>query len=65
MNPYNKEHIASELFCSVFGHNYILSDRKEDHFTCKCCKKEFTMNEFGELIDLSPRHQEIKSLLKY
>lgn len=65
MNTYKKENIASELFCSVFGHNFILSNQREDHYTCKCCEKKFTMNEDGELIDLNPRHQEINSLLHY
>ena len=63
MDARSKENMASELFCSVFGHNYVLTPQLNDYYTCKCCNKEFKMNEEGELVVLSPKQKEINSLL--
>ncbi len=61
-----KPNLTSKLYCSVFGHNYFLSKKVTYHvkeFTCKCCQKQVTTDVNGNLIDLTPKFQEINAVL--
>ena len=67
MKNANKPNLTNKLYCSVFGHNYFLSKKVTYHvkeFTCKCCQKQVTTDVNGELIDLTPKFQEINSVLE-
>ncbi len=58
---------SAKFFCSVFGHNYFLSKKVTYHvkeFTCKSCQKQVTTDVNGNLIDLTPKFQEINSVLE-
>ena len=62
-----KPNLTSKLYCSVFGHNYFLSKKVTYHvkeFKCKCCQKQVTTDVNGNLIDLTPKFQEINSVLE-
>lgn len=59
--------LSSKLYCSVFGHNFFLSKKVTYHikeYTCKSCKKQVTTNVNGDLIELTPKYQEINSVLE-
>jgi len=55
-----------KLYCFVFGHKFE-ETKKVTHFvkeyTCKCCKKQFTTDENGELTELTPKRREINTIL--
>ena len=58
----------SKLYCNVFGHQYDVSKKVTKHvkeYTCKCCKKQLTTNGNGRLTELTPKFQEINSVLEY
>lgn len=58
---------SSKIFCSIFGHNYFLSKKVTYHvkeFTCKSFQKGVTTDVNGNLIDLTPKFQEINSVLE-
>lgn len=62
-----KPNLTNKLYCSVFGHNYLLSKKVTYHvkeFTCKSCQKQVTTDSNGNLIDLTPKFQEINSVLE-
>jgi len=56
-----------KIICDVFGHKYEMSKKVTSHvkeYTCKCCKKQLTTNSNGRLIELTPKYQEINSILE-
>ena len=59
---------VSKLYCNVFGHQYDVTKfvtRHVKEYTCKCCKKQLTTNSNGNLTELTPKFQEINSILEY
>ena len=57
---------ASKLYCDMFGHNYKMTKKVTFHvkeYTCKCCKKQLTTDSNGKLTELTPKFQEINSVL--
>jgi len=67
MKTTNDAKLSSKLYCSVFGHNFFLSKKVTYHikeYTCKSCKKQVTTNVNGDLIELTPKYQEINSVLE-
>jgi len=57
-----------KLYCNVFGHQYDVSKKVTKHvkeYTCKCCKKQLTTNGNGRLTELTPKFQEINSILEH
>lgn len=64
-NSTNKS-FTHKLFCDIFGHKYQTSKNVTSHvkeYTCTCCKHQLTTNSNGELIELTPKYQEINALL--
>ena len=56
------------FYCTLFGHQYDVSKKVTKHvkeYTCKCCKKQLTTNGNGRLTELTPKFQEINSVLEY
>ncbi len=59
---------VSKLYCNIFGHHYDVTKLVTKHvkeYTCKCCKKQLTTNSNGNLTELTPKFQEINSILEY
>lgn len=59
---------VSKLYCNLFGHQYDVSKKVTKYvkeYTCKCCKKQLTTNGNGRLTELTPKFQEINSILEY
>ncbi len=57
----------TKLYCDFFGHNYKLSKKVTNHvkeYTCKCCKKQLTTDSNGKLVELTPKYQDINSVLE-
>jgi len=52
--------INAELFCSLFGHNFVL---KKDIHVCKTCKEEFILEDVDALSGL-PKTTEYISLFR-
>ncbi len=55
------------LYCNLFGHNYVLTKKVTKHvkvYTCKCCKHQLTTNSNGKLTELTPKYQEINTILE-
>ena len=55
------------IHCKVFGHDLKVSKNVTFHvkeYTCKNCNKKFTTNSNGNLIELTPKYQEINSTLE-
>lgn len=55
------------LYCDLFGHNYEMTKRVTKHvkeYTCKCCKRQLTTNSNGKLTELTPKYQEINTILE-
>lgn len=62
-----KPTLKQQLHCSVFGHDYQISKRVTLHvkeYTCSRCKKQLTTDGNGKLIELTPKFQEINSILE-
>lgn len=56
-----------KIICDLFGHKYEVSKKVTLHvkeYTCKCCKKQLTTNGNGNLTELTPKYQEINSILE-
>lgn len=56
-----------KVYCGIFGHRYELSKKVTLHvkeYTCKCCKRQLTTNSNGNLIELTPKFEEINSILE-
>ena len=55
------------IYCDLFGHNYEMTKKVTKHvkeYTCKCCKRQLTTNSNGKLTELTPKHQEINTILE-
>ncbi len=55
------------IYCDLFGHNYQMTKKVTLHvkeYTCKCCKRQLTTNSNGKLTELTPKFQEINSILE-
>lgn len=55
------------IYCSVFGHQYVISKKVTYHvkeFKCLHCSAEMTTNGKGELIPLTPKFKEINFVLE-
>lgn len=46
---------ATNPFCMIFGHNYFVEDQHDNasKLRCKSCKKEFSLDENGNLYDVA------------
>lgn len=67
MNKTNSTSAPMKLYCSLFGHQYEVSKKVTLHvkeYTCKCCKRQLTTNSNGNLIELTPKFQEINAILE-
>ena len=56
-----------KMYCNLFGHNYEVSKKVTSHvkeYTCKCCKRQLTTDGNGNLTELTPKFQEINSILE-
>ncbi|MBU2940862.1 hypothetical protein KO494_15035 [Lacinutrix sp. C3R15] len=56
-----------KIQCSVFGHNFNVSEDITAHvkeYQCKHCKKQMTTSANGNLIPLTPKYKRINSILK-
>jgi len=56
-----------KIYCDLFGHNYEMSKKVTLHvkeYTCKCCRRQVTTNGNGKLTELTPKFQEINSILE-
>ncbi len=54
------------IYCSLFGHDYIVSRNVTYHvkeYQCKNCKTEMTIDGDGKFIPLTPKFKEINSVL--
>jgi len=54
------------LYCNIFGHHFEVSKKityyvKE--YKCTRCKKQLTTSGNGQLVELTPKFQEINSIL--
>ena len=57
----------SSLFCSIFGHHYVVSKHVTGHikeYRCVHCQKQVTTDVSGKLSELTPQMQEINSTLE-
>lgn len=55
------------IYCSVFGHQYVISKKVTLHvneYKCTHCSAEMTTNGKGELTPLTPKFKEINSVLE-
>jgi len=55
------------IYCSLLGHNYIVTKKVTFHvkeYTCKQCNQQVTTNGNGKLTLLTPKHKEINSVLE-
>ena len=58
--------INADLFCSLFGHNFVLKSdftSKKDIHICKTCKEEFILEDLDALSG-SPKKTEYISLFR-
>ena len=56
-----------QLYCSVFGHDFVITKHVTYHvkeYTCKHCKAELTNNGKGGYTKLTPKYREINSVLE-
>ena len=59
--------MPTKLYCDFFGHNYEMTRKVTNHvkeYTCKNCKKQLTTNSNGQLTELTPKYQDINSVLE-
>lgn len=55
------------VYCSFFGHNYIVSKKITYHvneYQCTHCSAQMTTNSNGELTPLTPKFKEINAVLE-
>jgi hypothetical protein len=67
MDKKTNSNALAKMYCSVFGHNYQMTRRVTKHvkeYTCSCCKHQLTTDGNGNLIELTPRLQEMNSALE-
>ncbi|MDY8135088.1 hypothetical protein [Aquimarina sp. 2201CG5-10] len=56
----------SKIYCSLFGHNYVLSKSVTHHikeYTCSHCGEQATTNSKGKLEVMTPKLKEINNAL--
>ncbi len=56
----------SKIYCSLFGHDYLLSKDVTHHikeYTCAHCREKATTNSRGRLEVMTPKLQEINNAL--
>ncbi|GAA4273307.1 hypothetical protein U6A24_20340 [Aquimarina gracilis] len=56
----------SKIYCSLFGHNYVLSKKVTHHikeYCCTHCGEEATTNSRGRLEVMTPKLKEINDAL--
>ena len=56
-----------KVFCSIFGHEFIVSKRVTLHvkeYKCKNCSAQMTTDGSGKLTPLTPKYKEINSVLE-
>jgi len=56
----------SKIYCSLFGHNYLLSKNVTHHikeYTCSHCGEQATTNSRGRLEIMTPKLKEINNAL--
>ena len=57
----------TSLFCSIFGHHYVVSKNVTKHikeYRCIHCQKRVTTDASGKLSELTPQMQEINNTLE-
>jgi hypothetical protein len=67
MNKTRTTSASMKLYCRLFGHKYEVSKKVTLHvkeYTCKCCNRQLTTNSNGNLIELTPKFQEINAILE-
>lgn len=56
----------AKIYCSLFGHNYVLSKKVTHHikeYRCNHCGEECTTNSRGRLEVMTPKLKEINEAL--
>ncbi len=56
----------SKIYCSLFGHDYVLSKNVTHHikeYTCSHCSEQATTNSRGRLEIMTPKLKEINNVL--
>ena len=56
----------SKLYCSLFGHNFLLSKNVTNYikeYTCSHCGEQATTNGRGRLEKMTPKLKEINEVL--
>ncbi|WP_452230315.1 MULTISPECIES: DUF1660 family phage protein [unclassified Lacinutrix] len=65
--PTIKPAFIPKLVCNIFGHKYEVSKKVTYHvkeYQCANCKKQLTTNSNGNLIPLTPKFEQINSVLE-
>lgn len=63
----NKPAFIPNLVCNIIGHKYEVSKKVTYHvkeYQCANCKKQMTTNSNGNLIPLTPKFEQINSVLE-
>ena len=58
---------TSHLYCQFFGHNFEISKHVTYYvkeYSCLHCSKQLTTNSNGNLVELTPKFQEINNVLE-
>lgn len=58
----------SKIYCSIFGHNYVVSKNVTDHikeYSCSHCGQQATINSKGDLELMTPKRKEINKHLAF
>ncbi|WP_025742205.1 hypothetical protein [Aquimarina pacifica] len=56
----------SRIYCSFFGHDYVVSKKVTNHikeYCCSHCGEQATINSKGQLEAMTPKLKEINNLL--
>ncbi|MBP2831147.1 hypothetical protein J8281_03010 [Aquimarina sp. U1-2] len=62
----NSSFSFSKMYCSLFGHHFVLSKNVTHHikeYTCAHCKEQATTNSRGRLEIMTPKLKEINDAL--
>ncbi|PLB20655.1 MAG: hypothetical protein TRG1_637 [Flavobacteriaceae bacterium FS1-H7996/R] len=62
-----KTALIPKMYCNFFGHDYQVTKKVTYHvkeYTCSHCKKQLTTNSNGNLIELTPKFEEINAILE-
>ena len=63
----NKPAFIPNLVCNIFGHKFEVSKKVTYHvkeYQCSQCRKQMTTNSNGNLIPLTPKFEQINSVLE-